>query len=194
MTGPALALLEFDSIARGIEAGDAMVKRGPVELIVAGTVQPGKFLVLVTGLTADVEEAVEAGRETAGAHLVDTVMLPDVHPGVVDGARGLRLEGAGEALGIIETETVAAVLDAADAGLKGADVTLQELRIADGLGGKGYALFRGSVSEVEAAVSYGLGRISEAQLKQSAVIAQLHHEMLENLIAEARFNRRLQGG
>ncbi|MFQ5967367.1 MAG: BMC domain-containing protein [Acidimicrobiia bacterium] len=192
MAQPALALLEFDSVAVGIEAGDAMVKRGPVEVLLAGTVQPGKYLVLVAGEVGDVEEAVEAGTVVGGPHLVDEVLLPDVHPAVVDGARGSRHEGSGEALGVIETTSVAGVLDAADAAMKGADVTLQELRMADGLGGKGYALFRGIVSEVEAAVGYGVERISADQLEQSAIISQLHDEMRENLLAEARFNPRVR--
>ena len=46
---PALALLELDSIAAGIEAGDAMAKRAPIEILRAGTVHPGKYLVLVGG-------------------------------------------------------------------------------------------------------------------------------------------------
>ena len=49
MTFPALALLEFHSIAAGIEAADAMVKRAPVEHILTGTIQPGYYLALVTG-------------------------------------------------------------------------------------------------------------------------------------------------
>ena len=44
---PALGLLEFDSIAAGIAAGDAMAKRAPIEVIRAGTVHPGRYLVLV---------------------------------------------------------------------------------------------------------------------------------------------------
>ena len=57
---PALALLEFDSLALGIQAGDAMVKRAPVSQIQAGTIHPGRYLVLVAGDVASVEEAVEA--------------------------------------------------------------------------------------------------------------------------------------
>jgi len=55
---PAVCLLEFSSIAKGIEAGDAMIKRAPLQVIRAGTVHPGKYLVLVGGFTADVEEAI----------------------------------------------------------------------------------------------------------------------------------------
>jgi microcompartment protein CcmL/EutN len=191
---PAIALLEFDSIAKGIEAGDAMVKRAPLDVIRAGTVHPGKYLVLVGGLTADVEEALEAGREAATGSLVDVVFLPDVHPDVVASVGGARREDGGEALGIIETRTVAAVIDAADAGVKGADVTVRELRLADDLGGKGYVLFGGPLAEVEAAVEYGVARIAGAgQEVAHVVISQLHGEMRENLAADARFGERIRG-
>ncbi len=185
---PAVCLLEFSSIAKGIEAGDAMIKRAPLQVIRAGTVHPGKYLVLVGGLTADVEEAMEVGREVAGHSLVDIVFLPDVHPDVVASIGGTRREDAGEALGVIETSTVAATIDAADAGVKGARVTIRDLRLADDLGGKGYVLFGGEVAEVEAAVGYGVARAAASgQEVTHVVISQLHAEMRENLTADPRF-------
>ncbi|MDH5372909.1 MAG: BMC domain-containing protein, partial [Acidimicrobiia bacterium] len=155
---PAVALLEFDSIAVGIETGDAMVKRAPLDVIKAGTVHPGKYLVLVGGRVADVEEALEAGRLVGSEHLIDEMVLPDIHDAVVAALVGSRATGEGEALGIIETSTVSAIIEAADAGVKGARVTLREIRMADGLGGKGYLLFAGPLAEVEAAVEIGSGR------------------------------------
>lgn len=188
---PAVCLLEFSSIAKGIEAGDAMAKRAPLQVVRAGTVHPGKYLVLVGGLTADVEEAMQAGREVAGDALVDVVFLPDVHSEVVASIGGARREDAGEALGVIETATVAATIDAADAGVKGARVTIRDLRLADDLGGKGYVLFGGEVAEVEAAVGYGLARTAASgQDVTHAVISQLHDEMRENLTADPRFGER----
>lgn len=188
---PAVCLLEFSSIAKGIEAGDAMIKRAPLQVIRAGTVHPGKYLVLVGGLTADVEEAMQAGREVAGETLLDVVFLPDVHADVVASIGGARREDAGEALGVIETTTVAATIDAADAGVKGARVTIRDLRLADELGGKGYVLFGGEVAEVEAAVGYGVARTTASgQGVTHAVISQLHDEMRENLAADPRFCER----
>jgi len=183
---PALALLEFDSITAGIVAGDAMVKRAPLDLLKAGTVQPGKYLVLIGGNVADVEEAIDAARSTDSGSLVDVVFLPDVHPDVVASVAGARRSDEGEALGVIETTTVAAIIQAADAGVKGARVTLRELRMADGLGGKGYLLFGGSVADVEAGVAIGSARIGR-QLVRNTVIAQLHSEMLDNLAVDGRF-------
>ena len=86
---PALAVLEFSSIAAGIAAGDAMIKRAPVAEIVAGTVHPGKYLVMVVGEVAAVEEAVAAGIDRSAAALVDRVLLPDVHPAVAEVAGAL---------------------------------------------------------------------------------------------------------
>lgn len=188
MTYPALALLEFNTIAAGIEAGDAMIKRAPVEQIRSGTVQPGHYLVLVTGDVASVEEAVAAGLETGGAAVRDSLFLPNVHPDVVAAlATPARQQPApGDALGVIETHTVASAILAADAGLKGAEVRLLQLRLADGLGGKGLALFRGLVADVEAAVALGAA-VAQQQLLRQVIIAQLHDEMWPNVSSPGRF-------
>lgn len=196
---PAIALLEFDSIAVGIEAGDAMAKRSPIDVLRSGTIHPGKYLVLVGGTVGDVEEAFAAGREIGGPCLVDTVFLPNVHPQVVAALRGVRRAGAGEALGVIETETVASTIHAADAGVKGAKVQILDLRLGDGIGGKGYLLFDGPVSEVEAAVAIACERVTDvaagaqpgARAPIWRVIAQLHREMRHELETDPRFRSRI---
>ncbi len=189
---PALGLLELETVPAGIQAGDAMAKRAPIEVIRAGTVHPGKYLVLVGGEVADVEEALTAGREIGGLSVRDVVFLPNIHTDVVAGLRGVRLAAAAEALGIIETATIPAIIRAADAGLKGAAVRLLELRLADDLGGKGYLLFDGPVSEVEAAVEMGVAAAGDPRGLSSRVIAQLHTEMAQNLAADARFAARVR--
>lgn len=185
---PALLLLEFDSIAAGIEAGDAMVKRAPLLTLHAGTVHPGKYLVMAGGEVADVEEAWIAGRSMTSGFAVDEVFLPDVDPRVVSSLTGTRKPGPGEALGVIETRTVASTIQAADAAVKGALVDLLEIHLADGLGGKAYALFGGEVANVEEAVQVGVASLRDpVVLVASVVIPQLHEEMRENLDADATF-------
>lgn len=192
---PALGLLEFSSIAAGIVAGDAMVKRAPVDTLHAGTVHPGKYLVLVGGAVAVVEEALTAGRAAAGGALIDELFLPAVDSAVVSALTGGRRVSDGEALGIVETRTVAATLQAADAGVKGAEVVLLEVRLADGLGGKAFALFGGRVTDVEAAVSSAVASLAAADLLvERAVIARLHPEMRDNLRAHAEFGARVHAG
>jgi microcompartment protein CcmL/EutN len=190
---PCVAIIEFDSIAVGIEAGDAMVKRATLGVIHSGTVQPGKYIVLIAGDVASVEESLAAGRGIGNEAIIDTVFLPDIHPEVVAAIRGGREFQDGEALGIIETRTVAAVIEAADAAVKGATVTAARIELADGLGGKGYALFGGVLSEVEAGVAAGVAAIKPSQLIASTVIPQLHDEMRDDVIAGPFFSDRIRG-
>lgn len=191
MTDPALALVEFDSIATGIQAGDAMVKKAPIARIITGTVQPGKYLVMITGDVGPVQEALAAGLATGSGSVVDYVFLPGVHPDVPDSIAAARRTSPIEALGIVEASSVAAAIQAADAGLKGAQVTLLELRLADGLGGKGLAFFTGTVTDVEAAVEIGCAAIAESgHLLNALVIPQLHGEMAHNLLEATRFRQR----
>lgn len=186
MNFPALALLEFNSIAAGIAAGDAMVKRAPVDRIQAGTVQPGYYLVLVTGDVAAVQEAFQAGKETSPTAVRDTLFLPNVHPDVVTALTGERQIRASDALGVVETQTVASAIHAADAGVKGAEVALLQLRLADGLGGKGLVFFTGLVADVEAAVALATA-VAQPYLVRQTIIPQLHAEMWPNVNAHGRF-------
>lgn len=171
-----------------------MVKTAPLGAIYAGTVHPGKYLVLVSGDTASVEEAVRAGTEVGSETLADMVFLPDIHPSVVEAVTGNSTMApvGDEALGVVETTTVAAAIDAADAGVKAADVGLAAIRLADGLGGKGYLLFSGVVAEVEAALDAATDRARDhGMLVRSDLIAQLHDEMADNLRGELHFMSRV---
>ena len=192
MIEPALALLDFSSIASGIQAADAMVKRAPVHTMRAGTVQPGRYLVLVGGEVADVEEALAAGREVGGDCVLDHVFIPNVHPGVVDAVTGGRMPEANDALGIVETTTAASAIQAADAGLKSAIVSLVEVRLADGLGGKGVVFYSGVVADVEIAVSSGIESLDRPELLvRRAIIPQRHPEMWDNISAATPFADRV---
>lgn len=188
---PALALIELDSIAAGIQTGDAMAKKAPVDTLRAGTVQPGNYLILIGGALGDVQESLAAGLEIGDNCILDYLLLPNVHREVVRAIGGGREIVAGDALGIIETTTVAAAIRAADAGIKGAEVTLLEIRLADGLGGKGLTLFTGPLPDIEASLEIGTSSIAPGQLVRQTLIAQLHSEMAANLNDATRFSIRL---
>src|SRR5262249_36137332 len=124
----ALALIELSSIARGHRVADAMLKRAPVSLLRADWVSPGKFLVLVDGGVAAVDEAFRAGLEVAGDRIVDKLFLPQAHASLGRALAGEARSGNVDSLGIVETTTVAATLLAADAAAKVAAVRLIELQ------------------------------------------------------------------
>lgn len=167
-----------------------MAKRAALGLVLTGTVQPGHYLVLVAGDVASVEEAVDAARNKPSHTLLDEVLLPDIHPDVVAALKGGRSSIDGEALGVVETSTVAALLLAADRGIKGAKVGIREINIADGLGGKAYVLFGGTVSDVEVAVEVASSTVAAGGLVGDVVIASLAAEMEENLGSHPRFGVR----
>lgn len=191
---PAVAIIEFSSIAVGIVTGDAMVKAAPLGSLYAGTVHPGKYLVLVSGDTAPVEVALDVGLEVGADSVLDRIFLPDIHPAVTAAIAGADDTASliGEALGIVETATVATVVQAADAGVKAAQVEVAAVRLADGLGGKGYVLFSGRIADVEAAVEAARSWCEDSgQLVAARIVAQLHDEMGANLGSDLRFRHRV---
>jgi microcompartment protein CcmL/EutN len=191
---PAIILLEFDSIAVGILAGDAMAKRASLRTLHAGTVHPGRYLVLAGGEVADLEEALTAAKEAGSSRLRDEIFLPDVHLDVVEAMTGKRRRAPARALGVFETRTVPSIIRAADRAVKETTVALLEVRLADGLGGKGYALFSGEVADVEAAIEAAERSLADPGLLEAmVVIPSIQDEMLENLEAHPEFGQRVSG-
>ena len=140
--GPALGFLETSSIARGVLALDALLKRARVEVLMTTIVPRGKYLILMAGGVADVEEAMKAGIDGADRTLVDHFLIPSVHPQLPAAIKG-RVKVAGvEAVGLIETRDVASAIYAGDAAAKAADVTLIEARNQPG--GKGLVVMTGT--------------------------------------------------
>lgn len=188
-TYPAIALIECSNLPAGISAADAMVKKSPIAMLKSGTVSQGKFLILVGGSTASVEEAYREGLRVAGRSVVDSLILPDVHPQVHRAILGHRQPCDADSLGILETHTVAAIIEAADAGVKGAEVAIVEMRLADGYGGKGYTLFSGKLEEVEAAMQIARERIGERRvITATQIIASLHPEVAREIVTNLRFS------
>lgn len=188
MEHPALSLIELDSVAAGIRTADVMVKRAPISLLKAGTVHPGRYLVMVGGSVASVEEAWKAGLEEGRGFLIDDVFLPDVHEQVFQGALGQKHEIKEEALGVLETLGVAALLRAADAGVKGAAVRIAEMRLADGLGGRAFVLFDGPLPEVEAAIDIGVSSIGEERILHRSILPRLDEGLRRLLDTATRFS------
>ena len=185
---PAIALIEFSSIATGVIAGDAMVKKAPISMLKTGTVSRGKYLVLIGGSTGSVEESFKEGLNVGASAVVDKVFLPDVHPQVLGAMMGERKKVIYESFGIIETTSIAATIEAADAGIKGAIVEITEIRMGDALGGKAFVMMNGKVEDVEAAVEIGMNAITNKALwRNKIIIPSLHTEMAKQIDVSTRF-------
>lgn len=185
MTPPAIAVLEFDSIAVGVLAADAMVKRAPIEVFRFGTVHPGKFIVLVGGAVGDVEESRVAGLRVGGEAVRSEILLPDVHVQVFEAIAGKRRPNRGDALGIIETSSIPVNIAAADKAVKTAGVTIVEIRLGDDLGGKGITHLSGTVHEIQAAVGAGVAVAARLDGTVCHTIIPIQHEELRKQINQA---------
>lgn len=152
MTNIAIGMVELNSIARGIETCDAMVKAAQVDLLRASTVCPGKYLVLVSGDTGSVKASMAEGIRLGGECVVDTLMLPNVHPSLIPAISMTTQVEKLEAIGVLEYYSVASAIVAADVAAKAAKITLIEVRIGYAIGGKGYVTLTGGVGDVRAAV------------------------------------------
>lgn len=186
---PAIALIEFSSIAAGTFAADAMVKEASVQLLRVGTIQPGRFLVLIGGMVAEVELSYKAGIRAGTPQVLDDIFLPDAHRDVVKSIDGGRLAKASDAMLTLETSTSSAIVRAADAVAKGALVSLMDLRLGDGLGGKGFARFVGLRSDVEAASQIAndalVGR--DVQFCES-IVSRIDEALADRLAESSRFD------
>lgn len=194
-TAPAIALWEFDSIAEGVFIGDAIAKHAPVAAITTGTTQPGRYLVLVSGDTASVDVAVEVVVDESPATLRDHVYLPDIAQAVAEAlVRGPKRQSPrGDAAGIVETTTVASAIVAADAAVKEADVEVSILRLADGLGGKGFFIVDGDIGEVNSSVAASEAAAGD-RLVGTRVITFLTDEIRADLGVSSRFGRTVRDG
>lgn len=183
MRGKAVGLLETKSVTQGLLATDAMVKAAQVDLLRAAPACPGKFMVIIGGDIGAVGNALEAGKRQAGSQLVDAVLLGNLHQDVPSALAGAAPVPEAGALGIIETFTAAAAISAADQAAKAAEVTLVEVRLAYGLGGKAFVLLAGEVAAVQAAVEAARRHlVSEGTLVATGIIPAPYRELWEKLV------------
>ena len=183
MVRNSVGLIELSSIAAGFEVCDAMLKTADVDLILARTICSGKYMVLVRGDVAAVRSSVDAGTRTGDFSVIDTFVIPNLDESIFPAISGTTKIEALEALGIIESFSVASLIEGADAAVKAANVKLIEIRLAMALGGKAFVSLTGSVADVRSAVEAGAALIAEkGLLVNKVVIPQPRHELLNEMI------------
>jgi microcompartment protein CcmL/EutN len=170
MKRSAMGLVELTSIAAGYKVADAMLKAAEVELILSRSICSGKYIVLIGGDVGGVQAAVEAGTAAGVGCVIDTFVIPNVHSDVFTALGGSSSVELLQALGIVESFSVASLIEAADAAAKAASVRLIEVRLAMALGGKAFVSMTGEVSAVQAAVEAASAVVAEKGLLVNAVV------------------------
>jgi microcompartment protein CcmL/EutN len=126
---------------------------------------------------------VEAGCQAGDFSVIDTFVIPNVHEDIFPAISGTSMPDQLEALGIVESFSVASLIEAADAMAKAANVRLVEVRLAMALGGKAFASCTGSVAAVRAAVEAGAQSVArKGLLVNKVVIPQPRPELLREMI------------
>lgn len=181
--GTSIGLLESKSIPMGIEAADEMLKAANVELLVATPICPGKYIIIISGQVGAVKSAMTTGIQCAGSYLICQHIINNVHPSVPSALVGTAEVERIRSLGVVETMSALAAVQAADIAVKASNITLLEIRVARGLGGKGFVSFTGEVSTVKAAMNSALVALADTgDVTSSCVIPSPHKGLLEKLL------------
>ena len=179
----AIGLVEVKSVAKGIKVTDEMLKSAGVFLIQSGAVCPGKFVTIVGGSLSSIQASVDRAASVAEDSLIDKFVIGRLGEKVFEAMCGTANAKERKALGVVETFTAASAILAADAAVKAANVSLIEVRVARGMGGKCFVTMTGEVSDVKAAVDAG-ARVAakDGVLIGTEVIANPHPELWEAIL------------
>lgn len=178
----ALGLVEFLKVPTGMLVSDKMAKGADIEIIHAATVCPGKYIVLFKGSIAAVKAALEIGNNECEENVIDSFILgnpvEDIYSAIT-GCNDIVCDGA---IGIVESYSVASIIEAADIAVKNARTNLIEIRLARGMCGKSFFIISGDVSAVEMGINASKEMLKEkGMLLDAAVISSPDRGFLENL-------------
>lgn len=186
---PAIAVIEFSSIADGIFTTDALLKKASIAMFKGGTVSGGRYLIIFGGTPGSVSESITEALVVGSGSVLDHALLLDVHDNVHDAVLGKRLPCGDEAVAILETDTVSANVRAAELALKGIGVTLVELRLAEyEMSGKAISVYNGELHAIESAMAIANDFLSSR--KESVrvrIIARPHETLTQQLGQTTRF-------
>lgn len=181
--GKSIGMVELTTVSSGVSAADVMIKTAEVDVIMAQTVCPGKYLVLVSGQLSAVNAAVEAAKRQFEQKVIDSFVLGNPHESIFSAIYGAAELGEVSALGVIETYTSASAIVAADVAAKTSLVELIDLRLSRGMCGKSYLMLTGEIAAVQAAIDRAASAVGEnGMFLDSSVIANPDPKLWESIV------------
>lgn len=165
-----VGILELRSISKGYETADEMAKKAAVEILTMRPICPGKFLIIVQGDEAAVEEAMNVGTTMGKGHAVDSFVLHGTHPAVIQALKHRYERGEINALGFWETSSVTSGLASFNKAIKECNIRLVRMICGNGIGGKFVAVLTGSVSDVHEAIDLCVRHTEDKRIVNVTVI------------------------
>jgi len=180
----AVGFVEIKSIPVGIQTADEMVKAGNVELLLATPMCPGKYIIIIGGQVGPVKSAMSKAELVSGIYLINTHILDNIREEVLPAISGFTKTDNIQAVGAIETISALTAVIAADIAVKASKVDIVDLRVARGLGGKGYIIITGEVSSVRSAVNACLAKLGvSGEVTSTSIIPRPHASIVQTLLS-----------
>ena len=151
-----IGFLELNSIAKGVEVADIVLKTAEVSMLFAKAGCPGKYYILFYGEVAAVKASIDAGKALGEGHVVDDCVIPNIDPQVIKAINMSNVPESYQAIGVMEFYSVTASVYGADAAVKAADVDLIDVRLGTGIGGKSFVILTGEVAAVRESINCGI--------------------------------------
>lgn len=167
-----VGVLEFQSVGKGMQAQDEMLKTASVSVLLGRTICAGKYLLAVSGGVDEVQTAVDMGTKIGGESVIDSLVCPRVHPAVFAalGQSVILPSTRVPALGIVESFGACSILAASDYAAKAGNVTLIRLHLAMAIGGKGLLMLVGPLSDVKTSTKAAADEVRRRGLLVSEVV------------------------
>ncbi len=155
----AILIVEYSNISRGVGMLDRLVKQSVIVPLYARPICIGKYVMILSGEVEDLRESQKVLQSVGRERLMSTFLLTAAHKDLLayftQTDKHRKPADKVEAIGILETRTIAAGLFSLDAALKSGNVALLKLGMGQLIGGKCYYLLAGTVSDVQQALDHG---------------------------------------
>ncbi|GCF95220.1 propanediol utilization: polyhedral bodies pduT [Enterococcus florum] len=178
-----IGFLELNSIAKGIETVDYMLKAADTQLLMAKASCPGKYYIMLCGQVGAVERSIKVGTEIGGRYIVGELLIPRVNPAVIQAVNMSKIPDKVQAVGVLEYYSATGSIIAADYAVKAANVELISIQLGTGIAGKSFVVLTGDVASVKTAVEAGSeGAKKKAMLINKIVLPNPQKELVDSLI------------
>ncbi len=175
MSVDVIGILELSSMADGFNTLDAVVKESPVTIIKAEPINPGKYLIMITGDVASVEAAMDVGVNIAGTSIVDHILLKNLDEQIIPAIKGCQAPEEWDAVGLLETNSVAAGVEAADMVVKEAEIHIVGILTGNETGGKALVKLTGAIGDINTAMNSAVEMLNnKEQLYRNIIIPGPH--------------------
>lgn len=147
-----IAVIEFKSISKGIAVTDEMLKSAEVNLVLASTLCPGKYLTVLEGEVSAVENAVRTADRLGGRHVFSSEVISGINSEVIRAIGGKLASAPLGSMAVIEGLQMSNLISSADRSVDSADVVFLDFRLGKGCGAVSFFVITGILSSVEEAV------------------------------------------